>query len=440
MKKHSSYHYRLSLLQEIENEFSKDKFISTSKNGNKQFFTRKRFFNLRSIIVFIMLLKTSYQREINSFARKIAGGDYNIREVTAGALTQARAKLNPWAFQRLNQVALDSFYKNAPCLNWKSHRLLGVDGSVLNLPYSKSIIKEFGSEDYIQNAGPKKSLARCSLVYDVLNNLTIDGQIGKYKESEKTLFERSLDKLEQGDIILGDRGYGHIIILHWLKERNIDFCIRLKKGHRNIVKKFMLSDQKESLVELPYSKALKQELGLKDEIKSIMVRLVKVVLDSGSIEVLCTSLIDKTKYPIEEFKELYFKRWKVEEAYKLLKARVNVEAFSGRTSLSIYQDFYAKIFMMTLCSTLTFPIDQKVKDEYNAEKTGNKYDQQINKVDALAETRSNLIHLLIKKLHQTSIDCMDLIIESSRDIVRPNRKMRRCPSNSKRGKAYYKQL
>jgi hypothetical protein len=36
--------------------------------------------------------------------------DLNIWALTKGAFTQARANLNPWAFKRLNEVAVDSFY------------------------------------------------------------------------------------------------------------------------------------------------------------------------------------------------------------------------------------------------------------------------------------------------------------------------------------------
>jgi len=53
-----------------------------------------------------MRLRTSYQKEIDTFIKLISSEDYNIRTATKGALTQARSKLNPWAFRRLNEVAV----------------------------------------------------------------------------------------------------------------------------------------------------------------------------------------------------------------------------------------------------------------------------------------------------------------------------------------------
>ena len=98
-----------------------------------------------------MKLTTSYQREINRFCKSISAGDYNIKEVTAGALTQARAKLDPWAFKRLSAISLDTFYSEVDFNKWHGMRLLAVDGSIINLPHSKSVVEDFGKESYIRN-------------------------------------------------------------------------------------------------------------------------------------------------------------------------------------------------------------------------------------------------------------------------------------------------
>jgi len=126
-------------------------------------------------------------------------------------------------------------------------------------------------------------------------------------------------------------------------------------------------------------------------------------------------------YDYDQFKALYHTRWNIEEEYKLLKSRIEIEGFSGRTSRSIHQDFHAKILMLTLCATLAYPIAQKVKQEYSKEKTGNKHDQKINRTSAIGVTRENLIALIIKKSYQQGIDCMDVIIEKTREIIRKGR-------------------
>jgi len=62
-------------------------------------------------------------------------------------------------------------------------------------------------------------------------------------------------------------------------------------------------------------------------------------LDSGEIELLMTSLIEREKYTYECFKALYFKRWGIETYYDRLKNILNLENFSGLTNQAILQDF-----------------------------------------------------------------------------------------------------
>jgi hypothetical protein len=65
--------------------------------------------------------------------------DFSIREVTKGAFTQARAKLKPWAFQQLNEVAINTFYEQNQVYTWNGIRTLNADSSRLVFPNHKSV-------------------------------------------------------------------------------------------------------------------------------------------------------------------------------------------------------------------------------------------------------------------------------------------------------------
>lgn len=417
-----------------------ENFIKKSKDNNPKAFTRSRVFTFKRLIVLLMLLQTSYQREINKFCKLLIKGDFNIRQATAGALTQARAKLNPYAFQRLQELSVNIFYEDAGYEKWKGHRLLAVDGSVLNLPYSEDIVKEFGYEEYINKSSGKKSMARCSILYDVENQVTIDAQIATYKTSEKELLKNHLSHLSKGDLVLGDRGYAYSSILYWLTELEVDFCFRFHNTKLNKVKEFLASKKTEKIIDFELDVKVLNSMNLPKDTPAIKVRLVKVELENGEVEILGTSLLNKRKYNRQIFKDLYHKRWGVEEAFKLLKSRLNLEDFSGRTSRSIYQDFHSKILMMTLCAVLCHPIEQKVREEYAAEKRGNKFDQQLNKADAISETRQTLIQIFIFNKKQQVIDVLDKIILASRSIIRPGRKFNRIKKSPKRRPLNYKRI
>ncbi|MFZ1750442.1 MAG: IS4 family transposase, partial [Saprospiraceae bacterium] len=412
----------LTLFKHITHEFEDEQFDTRSKDGDKKAFSRVKFFTIKKLVVVIMLLKSSYQAELDRFCKSLLEEDYDIRQVTKGALTQARAKLNPWVFQRLMQIAVDSFYTNSEYAGWRGHRVLAVDGSRLKLPNSKDIIKEFGVHHVGRHASCPVSMATASVVYDVFNHITIDAHIGPWSKSESEfVFEDHMEVFKAGDCVLADRGYPSMKLMVQLKERKVEFCFRMKENWWKPVREFRNSTKRQLVIHLPISKKVRKELGLKLECNELKVRLMKIDLGDGAIEILCTSLTDSRRYPHKEFKELYHMRWGIEEAYKLLKNRIEVENFSGLTARSIYQDFHAKVFMMTLCSIMSYPIDEKVKAEYAKEKTKNVHDQQINKTHALAVTKDNLIQLFFKDVWKKTLGAMDKLIENTREIIRPQR-------------------
>ena len=75
-------------------------------------------------------------------------------------------------------------------------------------------------------------------------------------------------------------------------------------------------------------------------------------LPSGTVEILMTSLLDRDDHPAEAFAPLYHLRWAQEENYKCFKCRVEVENWSGQSSLTIRQDFDAKVFTLNLTAVL----------------------------------------------------------------------------------------
>ena len=121
-----------------------------------------------------MSMNSSVQRTLDKFYRDMNQRDFNIREVTKGAFTQARSKLNPECFKRLNKRAVEVFYKHNEVYTLYGHRLLAVDGSRLMLPNHKTVHEEFGVYGFGPKADSKRSMALCSMLYDVMNLLTVD--------------------------------------------------------------------------------------------------------------------------------------------------------------------------------------------------------------------------------------------------------------------------
>lgn len=367
----------------------------------------------------------SLQRELDTFFKEVTQSEFDIREVTKGALSQARSQLNPNAFKEMNENVCQTFYEQAPYLLWKKHRLLAVDGTRLLLPRHKTIIEEFGECGFGPNADSKRSLALASMLYDVLNLVTIDAQIAPYDFSERDLLYRHLPNIKKGDLLLLDRGYPSIALLYLLTAMGVDFCVRMKEDWWLTVKEFSESGEKERIVQFNLPKKDRKLLeGYPGMIENpITCRLICVTLENGEKEILCTSLIDTEKYPYEDFPGLYHLRWNEEEGYKLLKARAEIECFTGKTAMAVKQDFYARVFAMSYCAILAFPIEEKVRQEYAESK--NKHEQKINRTSALSMFRNISIGLLLKGNIDKAIKAFDDVVGNTKEIVRPGRKNER---------------
>jgi len=353
----------------------------------------------------------------------MSDADFNIKEVTKGALTQARAKLNPWAFKRLNEVVVESFYNEAQYYVWNGMRTLAIDGTRLTLPNHASVVEEFGLHEFGPKADSKRSLALGSVLYDVFNHLTIDARLDKYASSERDLLMEHLGFVKKGDLLLLDRGYPCFWLFFLLHAKGIEFCVRLKGDWWLEANSFLKSNENERIVEFKLPKKDAGKLSEYPDLvgKTIKCRLIKVILDTGEVEVLCSSLLDTEKYSNKDFQELYHYRWNVEECYKLFKSRIEIENFSGKTANAVKQDFYAKIFLMTLCAAYAHPIEEKGIAEFKADEE-KKFDQKINRTNAIATLQDSLVGMFIKKKFKQGLDAFDKIVYNTREIIRPGRK------------------
>lgn len=365
------------------------------------------------------------QRELDQFYKEVTGSDFKVRKVTKGAFSTARSNLKPEAFVEMLDNVNQTFYTQAPYWQWKGFRLLGVDGTRLMLPNHPTIIEEFGTHSFGPNADRKRSVALASMMYDVLNLVTVDAQIAPYASSERNLLYKHLPKAKQGDLLLMDRGYPSIVLLFMLKAQGLDFCIRMKEDWWLSVKDFTESGEKERLVQFSLPCKDKEKLKEYPEFmdKEITCRLVCVTLENGDKEILCTSLTDTDKYPWECFSDLYHLRWNEEEGYKLFKARAEIECFTGKTALAVKQDFFAKMFAMSYCAILAFPVEEKVRKEYNKDK--NKHPQKINRTESISMFRDIAIGLFIKRNIKQALSAFDDIVANTREIIRPGRTFER---------------
>lgn len=408
----------------IDNE----EFISKFK-ANPQDFSRKRKLEFKNLLFSLMSFgKSSVQVELDRFYKTLFESSNSFHSISKSAFTQSRKKLLPEAFVELADEQLNYFSDNAPNnKTWNGFRLVAIDGSSLNLPDSSEIKQHFG---FTHNQHDQINKARCSFAYDVCNELILDAQITAYKSCEKELAVLHLQKLNpETDILIFDRGYPALWLMALLQKMKFKFCFRLSSSWKDGVD---LINSKETDIDWVSTRRSNKECDkfatyeLPKKLNGL--RLVKIPLSSGQIEILATNLLDREIFDVPTMKSLYNMRWGVEEAYKLLKKAINIEYFTGKTVHSIKQDFYAKVFMLNIASIMR----TQYIDDYHVKKINSKHIQKVNKTHVLAKIKDYLINLMTSEKIICHINQIKQMLKNSFDIIRPNRSFIRNDTSARR--------
>jgi hypothetical protein len=86
--------------------------------------------------------------------------------------------------------------------------------------------------------------------------------------------------------------------------------------------------------------------------------------------VLATNLFDANRWPAAEFGALYHQRWRVEEAFRQIKHRIDLESVSGLSWLAHQQDLSAKVLADNLNALLCLEaLHERDRDIPEAEPT-----------------------------------------------------------------------
>lgn len=354
------------------------------------------------------------------------------KDVSKAAITKARAKLSPEAFIGVNQVLVKEFYTDNKTKNFYGFTLIAIDGSLIEMPLnSPKITEKYGTTS--NQTDCKKPMARSSSVLDVLNGITLNAILAPYGASERDLATQHIKNivelnLQQPFLLLLDRGYPSLELIIYLTMMGINFVMRSNTQFLKEINDTIASGKKDTIVELSASK-LKGEAweNLKALFPSLTkktcfsLRVLLIELSTGEIEVLLTSLLNKKIYSHKIFKDLYFKRWNIEEEYDFKKNSIEIENFSGKSCIAVEQDFHATILVGNVHALLAY----EAQNEMGSEMIGNptKYQYKINRNVSIAILKNSFIEVLIDPEISLSSYCNRVKLLMKRNLIpiRPGR-------------------
>lgn len=346
----------------------------------------------------------------------------NLRPVTAGAFSIARCKIKIDFFKDLDKVLQDTIETIQP-KRWKGYRLIAGDGTTISVPVSKQTISYFAV--FAQSKeGSKTVMANACMLYDVLANFVLKSAISTTKENEYVLMKHMLaDFTSKDSILLLDRAFGYFYIYKLLLSNGLNFCIRQKVDvAQNFSKSILSTNSSDFNAEWIPSEAEMASCkihGLTSE--PIKVRITKVLLPSGEIEILVSNLFDFELIKTEDMKTLYHYRWSIEEAFKQLKPKMKLEQFGSRKPEGIFQEFYAHLIMLNLTTLIALEAEPKIHGKANTRKWPYKY----NRVNAYKFIKTAFVDLFYNTDLQSIMDDLIEKISSSIISIRPNRNFSR---------------
>lgn len=379
-------------LEELRLLISDDLFRLQNKTKLTAFTRNRKLTFMKTLLIMLLKGSKSLQNVLNGLI-----SEYDHVPVTASAYSQARQGLSHTAFIALHQVTVKNVYSDDDYLKLNGFRILAVDGSKIRLPENTEILHGFGASKFADGKGSTIKGEHCaglvSVLYDVLNRIPLDATLARIDAYEGDLAAEHIKNvaLSQQDILLFDRGYPSFKLISQCTEANTNFIMRCSRGSfLEAQSMYQKGSKNNRIVTLTAKKNIHElnELGLKTSIK---VRLIKVYLDNGEVEVLATSLLDENIFTYDDFKYIYWLRWRIETFYGMVKGRLGLENFTGYSVEAVKQDFYSTIFITGIEATLTADAQLILAERET------KYPSQINRSVSFNAVKNNALDLLFSK-------------------------------------------
>jgi hypothetical protein len=365
-------------------------FSARHRNSPKAF-QRKRSLPFALVAALIMRKGVkSLQNWVNEAIGELGGSP-----VSASAFCKARYRLKHTAFIEFNRKAVvETLYGDGDYRRYRGYRLLGIDGSKVQLPDSATVRKQFGTIAFSNGRNDalagERPCALASVLYDLRNAVALDARLEHAKAYEVDLAVAHLEHAAAGDLVLADRNYPSFRMLAELDRRGIDFAIRCSARSFRQARAMLRGEGPDSLiVEIRPADGkvgATRKAGLPTRLK---VRFVRVRLSTGEYEVLVTSLLDETEWPAADFLDLYHQRWGVETFYSRLKTRLGLENFSGLGAEAVRQDFFSTVYLSGLESLLSAEAQARL----DAKPT--RHPQRVNRAVSFNAIKHNAFDILL---------------------------------------------
>lgn len=361
----------LAILSKINELFDDIEFKIRSRTAPGYFSREGGKLGFKNTLLNLMNFNNKTQSiELDNFF-KLTGLD---RKVTKQAFSLARQKINPMALKEMYDVTLEDIPNCSELSTFNGYTTIGIDGSTAALDNMPELIEYFGC------SGPKVNscTARFSIACDTINGIVLDAAISKYATGERQLAKEHVENVIKLGIskplFIFDRGYAGKKLLAQIDDAGQRYILRVRSRW---MEKIVTETESGSWAEFTYNK------------KIYKTRVIKIVTDAGKNMILFSNV---EEFCEDDFKEAYSLRWPVETKYDVIKNKLQLENFTGKTVISVLQDFWATMFLANLVAIAKLETDSQIE---KSSKHTNKHKYQTNTNILIGKLKDNLVLMLL---------------------------------------------
>jgi hypothetical protein len=312
--------------------------------------------------------------------------------IVPSSLCEARKKLPESIFQCVNRKVLQAYGPTRHDSTWFGHRLFAVDGSKINLPRA---LRDDGYPLPGENAHYPQGLISC--LYHLPSRLPFDFDLVPHGDERSCALQR-LRVLEQGDVVVYDRGYFSYVLLHEHCQAGVEAIFRLHPNSGSRIAEFIAGRQIDTVVTIYPSERTQAEIRIKYPDLQVIprkMRLLKYEI-AGKPYCLGTTLSEPQQhYPLQAFMDAYHARWGVEELYKISKGIFHVEDFHAKSERGVKQEVFAQFVLITLNRLFCNNIDSRLNAADRAPLHPAPSDRQNRKIQT---SFKNCVHVFVRHL------------------------------------------
>jgi putative transposase len=306
------------------------------------------------------MLFTDKQRSCAAAVARVAVYYAHLgREICAntGAFCRARFKIPETVPQRLTRdIAHEAEAKVPKSWRWKGRTVQLADGTTHSMPDTPENQAEYPqSKSQAEGLGfpIMRVVALCSLATGMIRAAACGPYAGK-ETGETALLRTLFDALSPRDVLLGDRYYGGWFMLALLRERSVDFVVRLHQLRDVDFHKGRRLGKGDHVISWPKPKRpawMDQETY--DRLpQQLDVREVRVNVDIPGFRsqslVVVTSLLDSKEYSHDDLAALYRQRWTVELRIRDIKTTMNLDVLRCKSPAMVRQELWMGLLAYNL--------------------------------------------------------------------------------------------